>query len=51
MIIAMLTVLMLQLQSFSRLALVFITAPLGIVGASAALNLTGAPFGSSRCWA
>jgi multidrug efflux pump len=45
MVIAMLTVLMMQLQSFSRLALVFITAPLGIVGASVALNLTGAPFG------
>lgn len=45
MMILMLAVLMVQLQSFSRLFLVFSTAPLGIVGASAALNLTGAPFG------
>src|ERR1043165_4153028 len=34
MIIVMLTLLMLQLQSFSRLLLVFLTAPLGIIGAS-----------------
>ncbi|MEI8144686.1 MAG: efflux RND transporter permease subunit [Alphaproteobacteria bacterium] len=45
MVIAMLTVLMVQLQSFSRLFLVFITAPLGIVGASYALVLSGRPFG------
>ncbi|MGD0188189.1 MAG: efflux RND transporter permease subunit [Roseiarcus sp.] len=45
MIIAMLTLLMLQLQSFSRLAIVFCTAPLGIVGASVALNLAHRPFG------
>jgi multidrug efflux pump subunit AcrB len=45
MALAMLTVLMLQLQSFSRLALVFLTAPLGIVGAAAALLATGRPFG------
>ena len=43
MIIAMLTLLMLQLQSFSRLAIVFFTAPLGIVGASIALNLAASP--------
>jgi multidrug efflux pump subunit AcrB len=41
----MLAVLMIQLQSFSRLALVFITAPLGLIGASLALNLTNKPFG------
>jgi multidrug efflux pump subunit AcrB len=41
----MLTVLMAQMQSFSRLAMVFFTAPLGIVGASLALNLAGKPFG------
>jgi multidrug efflux pump subunit AcrB len=41
----MLTVLMVQLQSFSRLFLVFLTAPLGIIGASLALNLSGRPFG------
>ena len=36
---------MVQMQSFSRLAMVFFTAPLGIVGASLALNLAGKPFG------
>jgi multidrug efflux pump len=45
MLVATLTLLMLQLQSFSRLAIVLITAPLGIIGASLALNLFGAPFG------
>ena len=45
MILAMLTLLMIQMQSFSRLAMVFFTAPLGIVGASIALNLSGQPFG------
>ena len=42
---AMLTLLMIQLQSISRLILVFLTAPLGIVGASLGLNLTNQPFG------
>jgi multidrug efflux pump subunit AcrB len=45
MIGVMLTLLMIQLQSFSRLILVFLTAPLGIIGASLALNLAGKPFG------
>jgi multidrug efflux pump subunit AcrB len=45
MLIAMLTLLMIQLQSFSRLILVFMTAPLGIIGASLALNLANKPFG------
>ena len=45
MFLVMLTLLMIQLQSFSRLALVFMTAPLGIVGASLGLNLAGKPFG------
>jgi multidrug efflux pump len=45
MVIVMLTLLMIQLQSFSRLLLVFLTAPLGIVGASLGLNLAGQPFG------
>jgi len=45
MLLGMLTVLMIQLQSFSRLALVFLTAPLGIVGAAFSLNLLNAPFG------
>jgi multidrug efflux pump subunit AcrB len=45
MLVATLTLLMLQLQSFARLAIVLITAPLGIIGASLALNLFAAPFG------
>jgi multidrug efflux pump len=45
MALAMLTLLMIQLQSFSRLILVFLTAPLGIIGASLALNVSGKPFG------
>jgi multidrug efflux pump subunit AcrB len=45
MILAMLTLLMIQMQSFSRLAMVFFTAPLGIVGASLALSLAAKPFG------
>ena len=38
MIFAMLTLLMIQLQSISRLILVFLTAPLGIIGASLGLE-------------
>jgi len=45
MVFGMLTLLMIQLQSFSRLILVFLTAPLGIVGASLGLNVANAPFG------
>ncbi|WP_315706821.1 MULTISPECIES: efflux RND transporter permease subunit [unclassified Bradyrhizobium] len=45
MVAVMLTLLMIQLQSFSRLILVFLTAPLGIVGASLGLNVANAPFG------
>jgi multidrug efflux pump len=45
MIAAMLTLLMVQLQNISRLALVFLTAPLGIIGASLALNVAYRPFG------
>ncbi len=45
MVIVMLTLLMIQLQSFSRLFLVFLTAPLGIVGASLGLNVANQPFG------
>jgi multidrug efflux pump subunit AcrB len=45
MLIVMLGVLMVQLQSFSRLFLVILTAPLGLIGASLALNLSGRPFG------
>jgi multidrug efflux pump subunit AcrB len=45
MAIVMLSLLMIQLQSFSRLALVFVTAPLGLIGATGALLISGAPFG------
>jgi multidrug efflux pump len=45
MVIVMLTLLMIQLQSFSRLLLVFLTAPLGIIGASLGLNVANQPFG------
>src|SRR5262249_48131366 len=45
MVIVMLTLLMIQLQNFSRLFLVFLTAPLGIVGASLGLNVANQPFG------
>jgi multidrug efflux pump len=43
--LGMLALLMFQLQSFSRLAVVFFTAPLGIIGASFALLLAHQPFG------
>jgi multidrug efflux pump subunit AcrB len=36
---------MIQLQSFARVGIVLLTAPLGVIGASLALNLFGAPFG------
>jgi multidrug efflux pump len=45
MAVVMLGLLMIQLQSFSRLALVFITAPLGLIGATGALLIAGKPFG------
>ncbi|MPZ58027.1 MAG: AcrB/AcrD/AcrF family protein [Rhizobiales bacterium] len=45
MAIAMLALLMIQLQSFSRLALVFVTAPLGLIGATGALLISNQPFG------
>ncbi len=45
MAIVMLSLLMIQLQSFSRLALVFVTAPLGLIGATGALLISGRPFG------
>ena len=41
----MLAFLMIQLQSFSRLALVFVTAPLGLIGATGALLVSNRPFG------
>ena len=39
------TLLMLQLHSFSRAVLVFLTGPLGIAGAAAALLVLNRPFG------
>ena len=45
MAVVMLALLMIQVQSFSRLALVFVTAPLGLIGATGALLLANQPFG------
>jgi multidrug efflux pump subunit AcrB len=45
MAVAMLAILMIQLQSFSRLALVLATAPLGLIGATGALLISNRPFG------
>ncbi|HEY8063676.1 MAG TPA: efflux RND transporter permease subunit [Methylosinus sp.] len=45
MILVMLVIVMFQLQDFTRLGLVMMSAPLGLIGASLALNLAGAPFG------
>lgn len=45
MFLVMLSLLMIQLQSFSKLLLVFSTAPLGVIGAVAGLLVWNAPFG------
>ena len=45
MFLVMLTLLMFQLKSFSKLILVFSTAPLGLIGAVAGLLVFNAPFG------
>jgi multidrug efflux pump subunit AcrB len=45
MLFIMLTLLMLQLHSFSRSVLVFLTAPLGMAGVAGALLLLNRPFG------
>lgn len=45
MLFIMFTLLMLQLHSFSRSVLVFLTGPLGIAGVAAALLLLNRPFG------
>jgi multidrug efflux pump len=45
MLLVMVTVLMVQLQSLSRVALVILTAPLGLIGVVLALLLFQAPFG------
>ncbi|MCM2493102.1 efflux RND transporter permease subunit [Burkholderia glumae] len=44
-LIAVLTLLMIQLQSFSRVLMVVLTAPLGLIGVAATLLLFGQPFG------
>jgi multidrug efflux pump subunit AcrB len=45
MVVTILAILMLQLQSFSRVAMVFLTAPLGLIGVVIALLVTRAPLG------
>jgi multidrug efflux pump subunit AcrB len=45
MILIMITILMVQLQSFQRLFLVLATAPLALIGVAAALLISGAPMG------
>ncbi|CAN0621163.1 multidrug efflux pump [Burkholderia multivorans] len=45
MAIAVLTLLMIQLQSFSRVLMVVLTAPLGLIGVVTTLMLFGQPFG------
>ena len=45
MLLLMVTILMVQLQSFQRLFLVLATAPLALIGVSAALLISGAPMG------
>ena len=44
-VLVVLTVLMIQLKSFSLSIMVFLTAPLGIIGVAVALLLFGQPFG------
>jgi multidrug efflux pump len=44
-LLAVLTLLVLQLQSFSRVMLVLLTAPLGLIGVTLALLLFDKPFG------
>jgi multidrug efflux pump len=45
MLFVMITILMVQLQSFQRLFLVLATAPLALIGVAAALLISGAPMG------
>jgi multidrug efflux pump len=45
MLVVILILLMIQLQHFGRTLMVLLTAPLGIIGAAAALLITGLPFG------
>jgi multidrug efflux pump len=45
MLFIVMTLLMMQLKSFGRTLLVYLTGPLGIIGAALALLLSGKPFG------
>jgi multidrug efflux pump len=45
MVLTILLILMLQLQSFSKMVMVFLTAPLGLIGVVAALLMFRAPLG------
>ena len=45
MLVTILAILMLQLQSFSKMAMVLLTAPLGLIGVVAALLIFQAPLG------
>jgi multidrug efflux pump subunit AcrB len=45
MVLTILLILMLQLQSFSKMTMVFLTAPLGLIGVVAALLVFRAPLG------
>jgi multidrug efflux pump subunit AcrB len=45
MLFTILVLLMIQLRHFGKAMLVLITGPLGIIGAAAALLITGSPFG------
>ncbi len=44
-VLAVVTILMVQLQNFSRVLMVILTAPLGLIGVAGALLLFGQPFG------
>jgi len=44
-LVVVLTVLVVQLQSFARVAMVVLTAPLGLIGVTAAMLLFNQPFG------
>lgn len=44
-VIVVLTILMVQLRSFSRVLMVVLTAPLGVIGVSVTMLLFGQPFG------
>ena len=45
MLLAVVTLLVIQLRSFSRTLMVLLTAPLGLIGVTAGLLVSGLPFG------